>query len=93
MPDLKLLALDQEDLEVISAYTQDAVLRVNEMGFAMSDNRFALIMNRYVWEEDDPKSKGLRRRSAMHFDKVIKVKSKGINLDSEDGVLDLLSIT
>ncbi|MCF6301607.1 MAG: DUF2948 family protein [Devosiaceae bacterium] len=93
MPDLKLLALDKEDLEVVSAYTQDAVLRVNDMGFVKSDKRFALVMNRYVWEEGDPKNKGLRRRAAMHFDHVLEVKSKGINLESQEGVLDLLSIT
>lgn len=93
MPDLKLLALDVEDLEVVSAYTQDAVIRVGDMGFAKSDNLFAAIMNRYAWEEGDQKSKGLRRRAAMHFDKVQEVKSKGINLSARDGILDLLSIS
>jgi len=34
MADLKLLALDSEDLETISATTQDAVVRVPDMGFA-----------------------------------------------------------
>ena len=47
MPDLKLLALDSEDLDVISATTQDAVVRVADMGFAKTDQRFALLMNRY----------------------------------------------
>lgn len=93
MPDLKLLALDEEDLEVISAYTQDAVIRVGDMGFAKSDQRFAMIMNRYVWEEGETKTKGKRRRAALHFDYVQDVKSTGINLDSRDGVLDLLTIT
>jgi len=93
MPDLKLIALDAEDLEVISAYTQDAIIRVADMGFAKSDNRFAAIMNRYVWEKGDSKTKGHRRRSAIHFDKVLDVNSKGINLSARDGVLDLLSIS
>ncbi len=93
MPDLKLLALDEEDLEVVSAYTQDAVIRVGDMGFAKSDNRFAAIMNRYAWEEGTQKSKGHRRRAAIHFDKVSEVKSKGINLSARDGILDLLSIS
>ena len=34
MTDLKLLALDGEDLQVISATTQDAIVRVADMGFA-----------------------------------------------------------
>ena len=92
MPDLKLLALDKEDLEVVSAYTQDAVVRVADMGFVKSDQRFACIMNRYVWEEGDHKTKGHRRRSAMHFDHVLDIKSTGINLEARDGILDLLTI-
>lgn len=91
MPDLKLLALDEEDLEVVSAYIQDAIIRVGDMGYAKSDRRFACIMNRYVWEKGDPKTKGLRRRAAIHFDSVLDVKSTGINLSARDGVLDLLT--
>ena len=55
MTDLKLLALDSEDLDVISATTQDAIVRVGDMGFAKADKRFALLMNRYAWEEADKK--------------------------------------
>ena len=69
MPDLKLIALDNEDLDVISATTQDAVIRVADMGYARRDKRFAMLMNRFVWEEEG--RKGQRRRSALHFDKVL----------------------
>ncbi|HHS82310.1 MAG TPA: DUF2948 family protein [Devosia sp.] len=93
MPDLKLLALDEQDLEVISAYTQDAIIRVADMGFARSERRFVALMNRYVWEEGDSRTKGQRRRSAIHFEHVLGVTSSGINLTARDGVLDLLSIT
>src|SRR5690606_39825699 len=51
MTDLKLLALDAEELEVISATTQDAVLRVGDMGYARADRRVALLMNRCAWPE------------------------------------------
>lgn len=90
MPDLKLLALDKEDLDVISATTQDAIVRVVDMGFARSDNRFALLMNRYAWEEEG--RKGQRRRSALHFDRVNSVKVAGIDTNARDGVLELLTI-
>ncbi len=92
MPDLKLLALDEEGLEVISAHAQDAIIRVADMGFAKSDNRFALIMNRFAWEEEKPRSKGIRRRSALHFDHVKGVKSTGIDTNAREGVLNLLMI-
>ncbi|MCF6328012.1 MAG: DUF2948 family protein [Devosiaceae bacterium] len=92
MPDLNLLALDEEGLKVISAHAQDAIIRVADMGFAKSDNRFALIMNRFAWEEEKPHSKGIRRRSAMHFDHVKGVKSTGIDINAREGILNLLMI-
>ncbi|MEO7224279.1 MAG: DUF2948 family protein [Devosia sp.] len=90
MPDLKLLALDNEDLDVISATTQDAVVRVGDMGFAKADNRFALLMNRFAWEEDGKTRQ--RKRTALHFDRVNDVKVAGIDTNSVDGVLELLAI-
>jgi hypothetical protein len=90
MPDLKLLALDSEDLDVISATTQDAVVRVGDMGFAKADHRFALLMNRFAWEEDGRVKQ--RKRAALHFDRVNDVKVSGIDTNSVDGVLELLAI-
>ena len=90
MPDLKLLALDSEDLDVISATTQDAVVRVGDMGFAKADSRFALLMNRFAWEEGGKTRQ--RKRAALHFDRVNDVKVAGINTDAVDGVLELLTI-
>jgi hypothetical protein len=90
MPDLKLLALDSEDLDVISATTQDAVVRVGDMGFARADGRFALLMNRFAWEEDGKTRQ--RKRAALHFDRVSDVKAAGIDLNAQDGVLELLTI-
>ncbi|HWV01309.1 MAG TPA: DUF2948 family protein [Devosia sp.] len=90
MPDLKLLALDSEDLDVISATTQDAVVRVGDMGFAKGDRRFALLMNRFAWEEGGKTRQ--RRRAALHFDRVNDVKVSGIDTNSIEGVLELLAI-
>ena len=90
MPDLKLLALDTEDLEVISATTQDAVVRVGDMGFAKADNRFALLMNRFAWEEGGKTRQ--RKRAALHFDRVNDVKVAGIDTNAVEGVLELLAI-
>ncbi len=90
MPDLKLLALDSEDLDVISATTQDAVIRVGDMGFARADHRFALLMNRFVWEEGGKTRQ--RKRTALHFDRVSEVKVAGIDLNAVDGVLELLAV-
>jgi len=90
MPDLKLLALDSEDLQVVSATTQDAIIRVADMGFAKADQRFALLMNRYAWEEAG--KKGQRKRAALHFDRVNGVQVQGIDTNAVEGVLELLAI-
>src|SRR5690349_20232311 len=90
MPDLKLLALDSEDLDVISAATQDAVVRVQDMGFAKTDRRFALLMNRFAWEEAGKTRQ--RKRTALHFDRVNDVKVSGIDTNAPEGVLELLAI-
>jgi len=93
MTDLKLLALDAEDLAVVSAHVQDAVVRVSDMGHARRDRRFALLMNRYDWESDQPRQKGLRKRAGMHFDRVESVAYAGFDPASPEGVLELLAVT
>jgi hypothetical protein len=90
MTDLKLIALDTEDLDVIAAATQDAVVRVGDLGYARADKRFALLMNRYAWEEGG--RRGVRKRAAMHFDRVTDVKVAGIDTNAREGVLELLTV-
>ncbi len=49
MSDLKLIALDAENLAILSAHLQDAVLLVGDMAFLPAEKRFAAIMNRFDW--------------------------------------------
>ncbi len=92
MTDLKLIALDTEDLEIVSAHAQDAVIRVADMGYARRDQRFALLMNRFDWESDKPRSRGLRKRSALHFSGVTHVAYTGFDPAAPEGVVELLAI-
>ncbi len=87
---LKLAALDVEDLGVISAHMQDAVLLVGDMIYNPKRGQFALIANRYAWDETEQKQ---RRRTALHFDRVLAVKSLNIAKDEKDAVLSLLAVT
>ena len=50
MEDLKLIALDPEDLQVLSCHLQDAVIRVGDMAYLKAEMRFAAIANRFDWE-------------------------------------------
>ncbi|MDR3476251.1 MAG: DUF2948 family protein [Devosia sp.] len=92
MTDLKLLALDSDDLDVIAATTQDAVVRVPDMAYAVGDKRFALLMNRYAWEIEGGRNSGQRKRTALSFGRVNTVATAGINMNAAEGVLELLDI-
>jgi hypothetical protein len=94
MPVLKLLALDAEDLQVMSAHVQDAVLRVGDIAWRAQEKRVVIAMNRFVWEA--PKRlfarHDERRRAALHFDRVLAVKTAGIDRGQPAEVLSLLAI-
>ena len=72
---LKLGALDAEDLSVISAHMQDALLLIGDMTFNVKRKQFALVANRFAWDEEEVRQ---RRRSGLHFDRVLAVKHLNI---------------
>ncbi|QFY59021.1 DUF2948 family protein [Rhizobium grahamii] len=93
MTDLKLVALDSEDLAVVSAHMQDSVFKVADIAWSPRDEQFSIAANRFVWEEAGKKRKGFeRRRAALAFKRVIAVRSVGIDQKNRDEVLSLLAI-
>lgn len=90
---LKLVALDEEDLAILSAHVQDAVLKISDIKWMGRENRFVLAMNRFVWEVAGEKAKEFeRRRSVLHFDRVLKVSASRIRQDAAEAVLELLAV-
>ena len=99
MPDddrLRLIALDSEDLAVLSAHVQDAVLKVGDLSWLPQEKRFVVAMNRFVWEKAQKgswlKRDYQRRRSCLHFDRVEAVRSTGIIRAATETVLELLAV-
>ena len=93
---LRLMALDEDDLNVISACLQDAVVVVRDMAFVPGDKRFALVVNRFA-REAGPMRKGLRktyqrRRTALHFEGVRSARTFGFDRSDTDQVLVLLAV-
>lgn len=92
---LKLRAFDGDDLQVISTLCQDAVFPGHEMTWQSRQRRFALLLNRFRWE--DLPAAGRRRRpvervrSVLAVEDVLKVRSQGIARD-RDTVYSLLSV-
>ena len=87
---LKLTAKDTEDLKVISAHMQDALVRLADIRYLAKSRQFAFVANRFAWEQQ-PKSE--RRRTGLHFEHVLSVKQHGIVTQAKDAILSLLAIT
>lgn len=92
---LKLLALDDEDLQVISAHVQDAVMKVGDLEFVAASRQFVVPMHRYAWEKEatEKKPQPERRNSVLHFDRVLSAKLSGVSRDKPGDVLSLLAVT
>ena len=89
---LRLIALDQEDLAVISAHLQDSIVRVGDLTFLPKEKRFALVARRFDWEagENEPPR---RRLTGLHFGRVKAVRTRGIDRSKPDAILNLLAVT
>ena len=91
---LKLIGKNQEDLKVISAYSQDSVVTVGDMVFLEKNRTFIMIINRFMWEfvETGNFIQNKRIRCAIKFEEVLKVKSKKINQKNKNKRLECLAI-
>lgn len=93
---LNLTAFDAEDLGVISSLAQDAVLPVTEMSWRPADRRFALLLNRFRWEDRDAAERRGRPyervQAVLAVENVLGVASQGLDRDDPDLVLSLLSV-
>lgn len=97
MSDLKLIALDAEDLAIVAAHLQDAVLRIEDMAYLKSDRRFALVVNRFDWghaaKVADTTGAFVRKRTGVRFEHVTGARVQGLDLTKKDQVLSLLTLT
>ena len=87
---LHLKAFGTDDLQVISALCQDAVFPGTEISWNAKARRFALLLNRYRWEDKGRRAE--RVRSVLAVDDVLKVSTQGVARDA-DTVFALLSLT
>jgi len=93
MKPLKLIALDQDDIEVISTHLQDAVVKVADILWRPAEKRLVLALNRFDWEacgEETPCYQ--RRRTALRFERVLSFRARNVSPAAKDAVLNLLAI-
>jgi hypothetical protein len=89
---LKLVALDADDLAVVSAHLQDAIVRVGDIAYLPAEHRFALAARRFDWEAG-PADPPRRRLTGVHFERVLAVRTRGVDRSNPDAVLNLLAVT
>lgn len=91
-PALRLHALDNEDLALISAHVQDALVRVGDIAFVPARRRFALVGSRFDWAAElDGRLE--RCRTGLHFEGVQRVRCQNVARDRPDAILELLAVT
>lgn len=93
---LRLKAEDAEDVSVLSALIQDAVLPANEMRWERSKRRFSCLINRFRWEDKaiaERLGRGVERvQSVLAIGDVRGVLHQGIETRDSDTVLSLLDL-
>jgi hypothetical protein len=93
MDPLKLVALDRDDIEIISAHLQDAIVKVADVHWRPDENRFVAALGRFDWEAAYAEKPEYRRRlAALRFDRVLGCKCRSVQPRDKDAVLNLLAV-
>ena len=94
---LRLRAEDADDLAVISAVVQDALVSVKDMTYDRAARRFTLVLNRFRWEAKadggtDGEPAFERTLCAVTFDAVEQASYRGFRRRDDERILSLLAI-
>jgi hypothetical protein len=89
---LKLLAEDAADLEILAAAAQDALVRMRDVAYDRRARRFTLMLDRFRWESAGENGPYERTRAVLSFECVLGVKSRKVRLDAPDAIAALLSL-
>jgi hypothetical protein len=93
MEPMKFVALDQDDLEVVSTHLQDALVKVSDIMWRPQEKRLVLALNRFDWLSAEGISPELRRcRAALRFERVTACKCRSVNPHGKDDILNLLAV-
>ena len=85
---LRLLAEDEEDLAVIAAAVQDAVVQVGDIAFEPAERRLTIAFNRFCWET----GKSERVRAGLQLGDVKSVQARRLRRDTPEAVVCLLHV-
>ena len=92
-PQLKLIALDADDLAVISTHVQDARVQISDIVWRQSEKRLVVGMSRLDWEQTLAGETSPRRLiAALRFDRVLACKSRNLDVETPEAALELVGI-
>ena len=86
------MALDEEDLAIVSAHVQDAVMKVEDIDYAKASKQFVLAMNRFAWEAGGRKAESGARTIAAALRGCCRSGRRASIPGKKDDVLSLLAI-
>lgn len=95
--ELKLVALDHDDIEIVSAHVQDALVRTGDIFWQPREHRFVMVLDRFDWLTAvnaglDRQGDYRRCRTALRFERVLACKCRGVDQNNKDGRLNLLAV-
>jgi hypothetical protein len=92
---LRLKAEDDEDLTVVSACLQDAVVAVGDIAWLPAERRLAMVLNRFCWECGDAPAEGRGDRrvlAGLCLENVRWVRTQGIDRMKRAHLMELLAV-
>ncbi len=99
MEELKLIALEKDDVEVVSAHVQDALVKIADIFWQPRERRFVMALNRFDWmnavDAKDGRAAGAdyrRCRTALRFDRVLACKCRDLDPTNRNALLNLLAV-
>jgi len=95
--ELKLIALDKDDMEVVSAHVQDAIVKVGDILWQPGNHRFMMVLNRFDWmsaaDARGQSATNYRRcRTALRFERVDACKCRNLDQSDRSALLNLLAV-
>lgn len=101
--ELKLVALDQDDIEILSAHIQDALVKVADILWRPSEHRFVMALSRFDWmsavdaetrlDQGSGKPDYRRCRTALRFERVTACKCRNLSQSDKSALLNLLAVS
>ena len=85
----KIIANDQEGLQMISACSSAAKVKISDIKYLASNKVFLLLIERIKVENENEDKKV---NSVVRFDFISKVRSKNIDQSNQEAVLELVGI-